>query len=500
MEVTENGVTEISLVDLNTEDTSLNNLGKDVTKIEILTINDSYVPTLRALSSNLRALQVLKIPNCGVKDLDGLSICQNLREIYLPFNEITTIASIMFLTNLEIVDFESNFIDGAQELDYLSILGKLKLLNLANNPVCDLPNYRETIYSHAPNLQILDDGAYDCASSCSSRSSSHSRNSSRPGSRRGSELKHQVREMEESVSLVQEICDDNNRQEQQSSMFFPPVVPSGMVHRPKTTIGGYRTGRPSTARPSSSRGSRGQPQNDLRSSMSSGYSDLTTGAVMVGSAARSLKSRNKAQLSALQKQSDMEAQRPQTSSGFRRNSNNISPVKQVHRPDSQDGTVDSQLTQVEDETDALLRELQEWRVQHEKALADIKSQIPVPAQKPTKPRPPPVAPSEGTPYSSGSSRYGAQFNASGAGSGAASSYTGEAKRIVEAGKGANAVQPQPPKSSNFKNSARYRQFMRRRDIAVAAKAAAKGDNIIDRPIVSPATSIPSSTSPQQTAK
>ena len=34
--------TEISLVDLNTEETSLHNLGKDVTKIQILTINDSY--------------------------------------------------------------------------------------------------------------------------------------------------------------------------------------------------------------------------------------------------------------------------------------------------------------------------------------------------------------------------------------------------------------------------------------------------------------------------
>merc|ERR1711963_754096 len=90
--------TEVSFTDLNTEETSLHNLSKDVSKIKILTINDSYVPSLRALSSNLKSLQVLKIPNCGISDIDGLAICTHLKELYLPFNEVTSMASLMFLT------------------------------------------------------------------------------------------------------------------------------------------------------------------------------------------------------------------------------------------------------------------------------------------------------------------------------------------------------------------------------------------------------------------
>ena len=66
-------------------------------------------------------------------------------------------ASLMFLTNLEIIDLESNFIDGISELDYLSILSKVKLLNLSNNPVCDLELYEEKIYGHLGSLTMLDD-------------------------------------------------------------------------------------------------------------------------------------------------------------------------------------------------------------------------------------------------------------------------------------------------------------------------------------------------------
>jgi Leucine-rich repeat (LRR) protein len=165
--------TEISLVDLNTEETSLHNLGKDVTKIQILTINDSYVPSLRALSSNLRSLQVLKIPNCGIADIDGLAICKQLKEVYLPFNEITSLASLMFLTNLEIIDLESNFIDGISELDYLSCLSNVKLLNLSNNPVCGLEMYEEKIYGHLGSLAMLDD--FSAGSEKGSRNGSPSR-------------------------------------------------------------------------------------------------------------------------------------------------------------------------------------------------------------------------------------------------------------------------------------------------------------------------------------
>merc|ERR1712173_366779 len=242
--------TEISLVDLNTEETSLHNLSKNVTQIKILTINDSYVPSLRALSSNLKSLQVLKIPNCGISDIDGLAICKQLKELYLPFNEITTMASLMFLTNLETIDLESNFIDGISELDYLSILSKVKLLNLANNPVCSLGGYEEKIYGHLENLQMLDD--FTCESGNGRLSSAGSKGSSRNASpsrkwsrKKGQNLKTQVLNLESDVVKVQELVTESPSK----NSFFPPIEPKQMI-RPGTAIGGRSTNfRPSSARP-----------------------------------------------------------------------------------------------------------------------------------------------------------------------------------------------------------------------------------------------------------
>merc|ERR1712050_270297 len=130
-------------------------------------------------------------------------------------------ASLMFLTNLEIIDLESNFIDGISELDYLSILSKVKLLNLANNPVCSLEGYEEKIYGHLENLQMLDD--FTCESGSGRLSSAGSKGSSRNSSPsrkgRGQNLKTQVLNLESDVVKVQELVTESPSK----NTFFPPI-------------------------------------------------------------------------------------------------------------------------------------------------------------------------------------------------------------------------------------------------------------------------------------
>jgi len=532
--------TEISLVDLNTEETSLHNLGKDVTKIQILTINDSYVPSLRALSSNLKSLQVLKIPNCGISDIDGLAICKQLKEVYLPFNEITSMASLMFLTNLEIIDLESNFIDGISELDYLSCLSNVKLLNLSNNPVCDLEMYEEKIYGHLGSLTMLDD--------FSAGSEKGSRNVS--PSRKKNKLKAQVLNLESDVIQVQELIIDSKPSK---NSFFPPIEPKSMI-RPGTAIGGRSTLRPSSARPqtagtSKRPQSRGNQETTTASSFAQegSYSDLTRGPVMAGSVSASLrrrkkdkeaKSNNEESLSpfeALQKRAEVESKtsnlslnnslvnsfsfsqnRPQTSAGTR-----VSPVKKVSSTninqtaeDTAYINMESQISTVEDETDRLLLELQEWRLQHSKTLEGIKSRYPSKSpthqradsdvlesidfddvltspkksENPTQsfsrsPKPPMTPESPGTvrsPYKSGPQKQSIPLRANHS----INPQESAAKRISNP----HGIQPQPPQLSRQ----RMRNFQRRQDILQASRN--NGGVQVASVISSP------STSPQQLLK
>ena len=208
--------------------------------------------------------------------------------MYLPFNEITTMASLMFLTNLEIIDLESNFIDGISELDYLSILSNVKLLNLQNNPVCELENYETKVRGHLPQLQILDDyTAQYSGSNSSSRSVSPNRRNQHKQPPKN-HLKAQVLNLEADVIKVQELMIDNSKNS--GSQFFPPIEPNNMLHnRPRTAIGGNSTrygspgSRPGTAK----------QRNELRQSMNSDYSAMTEGEVMAGSFANSIRARRK---------------------------------------------------------------------------------------------------------------------------------------------------------------------------------------------------------------
>merc|ERR1719219_1080671 len=116
---------------------------------------------------------------------------------------------------------------------------------------------------------------------------------------------------------------------------------------------------------------------------------------MAGSAARSLKSRKNlanqqqtpvSQMSQLTQLAEQESRpRPQTSYGTRRSQTSLvssSTInKEYEHTDNLYKNMETQIATVEDETDALLRELQQWRMQHSKTLEGIKSQIPSPTKQ-----------------------------------------------------------------------------------------------------------------------
>lgn len=209
--------------------------------------------------------------------------------------------------------------------------------------------------------------------------------------------------------------------------------------------------------------------------------------------------------------------RPQTSAGTR-----ASPAKKVSSTNINQTTEDSaysnmenQINTVEDETDRLLLELQEWRLQHSKTLEGIKSKYP--SKTPnyqradsdvlesidfddvlTSPRKtesfsrspkPPQINSVKSPYKSGPQKQSIPLRANHSINPThENSSTSPAKRISNP----SGIQPQPPQLSRQ----RMRNFQRRQDILQASRnsKASVGGVQVASVISSP------STSPQQLLK
>lgn len=71
-----------------------------------LRLVNSLVSCVRDLGTCLSHVEVLWMPRCKLKDLDGLPALSSLREFYLSFNEVTDISLITMLSSLELLDLE----------------------------------------------------------------------------------------------------------------------------------------------------------------------------------------------------------------------------------------------------------------------------------------------------------------------------------------------------------------------------------------------------------
>ncbi|NXO87053.1 CU002 protein, partial [Sitta europaea] len=92
-----------------------------------------------SICRDLPNIEVITFSVNGISDLEPLHRCQNLSELYLRKNNITSL----------------------DELFYLKALPRLRVLWLAENPCCgpDPHRYRMTVLRNLPSLQKLDNQA-----------------------------------------------------------------------------------------------------------------------------------------------------------------------------------------------------------------------------------------------------------------------------------------------------------------------------------------------------
>ncbi|TGZ39796.1 hypothetical protein CRM22_011256 [Opisthorchis felineus] len=148
-------------IKIDVEKVSCGNFGALLPNLRQLRLSNSYVPAIRELGSEFSKIEVLWMPRCCVKCLDGVAGMKNLSELYLAFNEIVDLSPCLSLVLLEILDLEGNLVGSRENLTYLKTCSRLSTLTLEGNPIIGscggVKTYRELVRKTLPQVRVLDD-------------------------------------------------------------------------------------------------------------------------------------------------------------------------------------------------------------------------------------------------------------------------------------------------------------------------------------------------------
>lgn len=149
-------VTQIEL-SINSESVTLSNLYLRLPNlVELKFENPTYIPSLRKLGT-LENLKILWASAVGLENIEGTSGFPNLTELYISYNQISDLSPLTFLSNLEVLDLESNHIESGLDLRYLSFCENLRRVSFAGCPISKLPDYRKIVLKRLPPNSYLDD-------------------------------------------------------------------------------------------------------------------------------------------------------------------------------------------------------------------------------------------------------------------------------------------------------------------------------------------------------
>ncbi|XP_032300916.1 leucine-rich repeat-containing protein 56 isoform X2 [Coturnix japonica] len=151
---------------VDTRESSLGNFGAYLPNLRELKLNNSLLVSVRDLGTTLSHLHVLWMTCCGLLDLDGISACSSLKELYVAYNKISDLCPLCFLDHLEVLDLEGNNIEDINQMRYLGLCCKLRSLTVEGNLICLKPNaesaeeldynYRAEVKKLIPHLEYLD--------------------------------------------------------------------------------------------------------------------------------------------------------------------------------------------------------------------------------------------------------------------------------------------------------------------------------------------------------
>lgn len=138
---------------------NLEALGSMLPRLLHLKLSGSSISYMRELGTGLQQLEVVWLGGCGLQDVSGIAgTLPELRELYLPFNEVADLAPLSAHEVLEVLDLEGNAVHDLDEVSSLWMCTELCDLTLRHNPLCEAASYSHVaVLELLPQLAALDD-------------------------------------------------------------------------------------------------------------------------------------------------------------------------------------------------------------------------------------------------------------------------------------------------------------------------------------------------------
>ena len=115
------------------------------------------------LTSEFVNLEVLSLVKVGLITLKGFPDLPNLKRLDLSDNLISNgLHHLAYCKKLNVLNLSGNKIFEIKELEPLKQFKNLNNLDLFNNEVTSVANYRSTVLKMIPTLQLLDELSFFC--------------------------------------------------------------------------------------------------------------------------------------------------------------------------------------------------------------------------------------------------------------------------------------------------------------------------------------------------
>lgn len=127
------------------------------TQIKELNLDNCRGPVITGLTSDFVNLESLSLINVGLTSLKGMPKLPNLKKLELSDNRISSGLNLLHTSpKLTHLNLSGNRIKDVATLEPLKEFAALKYLDLFNNEVTGIDNYRDKVFTLIPSLKFLD--------------------------------------------------------------------------------------------------------------------------------------------------------------------------------------------------------------------------------------------------------------------------------------------------------------------------------------------------------
>jgi len=132
--------------------------GKSPSQIEELNLDNARATQIEGLSDEYVNLESLSLINVGLTTLKGFPKLPKLKRLELSDNRISNgLGALQDCLMLSHLNLSNNKIKDLEAIEPLKSFDQLTHLDLFNNDICNLDDYRTKVFKLLPNLKYLDD-------------------------------------------------------------------------------------------------------------------------------------------------------------------------------------------------------------------------------------------------------------------------------------------------------------------------------------------------------